>query len=224
MNEQVFRHFGEQDAAADFDDRLMKGDVRIGVLVETRAVIAVLEIVHQAVQPGDVVRRGALRCESRRHAFECGHDRDHLDDLALGLAHDEDAAARSGPDKAFLLEQGHGFADRCAADPEPVGEPPLVEPDFFAMVIDVHRHDRPLQRDICFLAKGGAGVEPRYLDGGAGARAGFGHDLGIWYTRSCSNPLLVLGAGYLGRTPRQWRLWRTISTRPARSVGAGKHR
>ena len=117
------------------------------------------------------LRRGALGGEPRRHAFERRHDRDHLDDLALRLAHDEDAAARAGADKAFLLEQGHRLADRRAADPEPLREPPLVEPDLLRMVVDVHRGDRPLQRGIGFLAEAGAGVEPRHVECGAGARA-----------------------------------------------------
>ena len=85
--------------------------------------------VHQPAQIGDLVVGGALGGEPRRHAFERRHDRDHLDDLALRLAHDKDAAARPGADKAFLLQQGHRLADRRAADPEPLREPPLVEPD-----------------------------------------------------------------------------------------------
>ena len=55
------------------------------------------------------------------------------------LLHDKDAAARPGADKAFLLEQGHRLADRRAADPEPLRQPPLVEPDLLRMVVDVHR-------------------------------------------------------------------------------------
>src|SRR5207247_1913211 len=126
--------------------------------------------------------------EPRRHAFERRHDRDHLDDLTLRLAHDEDAAARKGADKAFLLEQGHRLADWRTADPEPLREPPLVEPDLLRVVVDVHRGDRPLQRGIGFLAEAGAGVQPRHVKAAAGARTAFGHARGIWYTRLLRNP------------------------------------
>ena len=45
------------------------------------------------------------------------------------------------------------------------------------------------------LAKAGARVQPRHVEGGPidlfdGARASFGHDLGIWYTSNLGNPLL----------------------------------
>ncbi len=152
-----------------------------------------VKLVHQAVQPSDVGDGGALGGEPSRHAFERCHDCDHLDNLALCLAHDKDAAARPGPDKAFLLEQGHRLADRRAAYPKPRREPPLVEPDLLRVAVDVHRGDRPLQRGIGFLAEGGAGVQPRHIKDGPvylfdGARGGFGHSSGIWYTRELGNP------------------------------------
>src|SRR6516162_9264785 len=187
VDEQVFRHFGEQGAAAHLDDRLMKGDVRIRVLGEPLAVVAGAEFGHQPTQVGNFRVGSALGGEPRRHAFERRHNRDHLDDLALRLAHDEDAAARAGADKAFLLEQRHRLAYRRSTHPEPFGEPPLVEPDLPRVVVDVHRSDRPLQRGIGFLAEGGAGVQPPHIEIGAGARAGFGHGRGIWYTSARGN-------------------------------------
>ncbi len=100
----------------------MKGDVRIRVFVEPRApiiagAIAAAELVHEAPQFGDIGIGGALGGEPRCHAFERGHDRDDLDDFALGLFDDIDAAPRPGADKALLFEQCHRFADRRPADP-----------------------------------------------------------------------------------------------------------
>ena len=200
VDEQVFGHFGEQRAAAHLDDRLVKGDVRLGIIVQPLVLVSGAELGHQAAQPGDIRVGGALGGEPRRHAFERRHDRDHFDDLALGLAYDIDAAARQGADKAFLLQQGHRLADRRAADPEPVRESPLVEPDLLRVAVDVHRGDRPLQRGIGFLAKAGASVQPRHVEGGPidlfdGTRASFGHDAGIWYTRNLGNPLFARPGG-----------------------------
>ena len=101
--------------------------------------VAGAEFGHQPAQFGDLLVGRALGREPRRHAFERRHHRDHLDDLALRLAHDKDAAARPGADKPFLLQQGHRLADRRPADPEPLRQPPLVEPDLLRTVIDVHR-------------------------------------------------------------------------------------
>src|SRR5438477_3634306 len=60
MDEQVFGHLGEQRAAAHFYNRLVKRDVRIGVLVEPFAAVSMTEFVHQAVPLGDLGIRGAL--------------------------------------------------------------------------------------------------------------------------------------------------------------------
>src|SRR5205807_3756683 len=103
------------------------------------------------------------------------------------------AAARPGADKAFLLEHGHRLADRRAADPEPLRQPPLVKPDLVRVVIDVHRANRPLQRGIRLLRETAAGVQPRHVEGGAGAWAGVRHASGIWYTTVPGNPLLPSG-------------------------------
>src|SRR5580704_1129649 len=126
VDEQVFRHLGEQRAAAHFDNRLMEGDVRIGIFSEPLTVVSGAEFGHQPAQIGNLRVGSALGGEPRRHAFERRHDSDHLDDLALCLAHDEDAPARAGADKAFLLQEGHRLAYRRAAHPEPFREPPLV--------------------------------------------------------------------------------------------------
>src|SRR5262249_55059125 len=100
-----------------------------------------------------------------------------------------DAAARPGADKALLFEQAHRLADRGAADPEVLRQPPFVEPDLARMVVDVDRGDRPLQRGIGFLREAGAGVQPRHVKLRSRSRATFGHATGIWYTsqpRQCS--------------------------------------
>src|SRR5262249_49458721 len=124
------------------------------------------------------------------------HDRDHLDDLALRLTHDEDAAARKGAHKAFLLQEGHRLADRRAADAEPLREPPLVEPDLLPTVVDVHRGDRPVGRPVGLIAIAGLHVQPRRVDRGPvwlfyGAREDFGHASGIWYTRALGKHALA---------------------------------
>src|SRR5215467_12895229 len=118
----------------------------IRIFAELLAVVTAAEPIHQPMQPGQLRGRGASSSEPRGHAFERRHDRDHLDDFALRLAHDEDAAAWARPNKALLLEQGHRLPDRCATDPEILREPALVEADLSRMVIDVHRGNRPFQR------------------------------------------------------------------------------
>jgi hypothetical protein len=66
---------------------------------------------------------------------------DHLDHLALGLAHDVDAAARHRAHEALALELRHGLAHGRAGDTEFLRQLALVEPDFGARAINVHGHD-----------------------------------------------------------------------------------
>ena len=57
VDEQVFRHFSEQHAAAHSDNRLMKGDVRIRVFGELFAVLSSVGAVAEAVhEPARYVR------------------------------------------------------------------------------------------------------------------------------------------------------------------------
>src|SRR4029077_12218836 len=81
------------------------------------------------------------------------------DDLAARLADDEDAAARQGAQEPLLLEQGHRFADRRAADPERLRELTLVEADLVRMGIDIGGRDRFLDGVISLIAEARARVE-----------------------------------------------------------------
>ena len=97
--------------------------------------------------------------QPRRHAFERRPGGDHLDHLALGLAHDVDAAARHRAHETLALELRHGLAHRRAADAEIERQLALVEPDVGTAAIDVHRHDDVLQRRIGLALEAGRGVD-----------------------------------------------------------------
>src|SRR5205814_934331 len=146
---------------------------------------------------------GALGGEPRRHAFERRHDRDDLDDFALGLFNDIDAAPRPGADKALLFEQCHRLADRRAADPEALRQPPLVEPDLLRLAVNVHRGDRPLQGGVSLLREAGTGVQPRHIQSGSSTGANLGHCRGIWYTRALRQ-LDLAGLRFASESPRVW--------------------
>ena len=90
---------------------------------------AVLEGREHAAQRRDLVVAGVLGDQARRHAFERRPGGDHLDHLALGLAHHIDAAARHRAHEALALELRHRLAHRRAADAEILRELALVEPD-----------------------------------------------------------------------------------------------
>src|SRR3546814_773895 len=96
-------------------------------------------------------------------AFERRPGDDHLDDLRLRFADHEDTAARDGAHEALELEDGQGFADRCAADAEVFRELALVETDLAHLVVDVHFGDR--------LLDGVVGQVAQALAGCAAARA-----------------------------------------------------
>ena len=161
------------------------------------------ELVHQPAQFGNLGVGGAVGGEPSRHAFERRHYSDDLDDLALRFLDDIDAAARPGADKALLFEDGHRLTDRGAADPEILGQPALVEPDFVRMVVNVDRGDRPLQRGIGFLREAGAGVQPRHVELRNGANATFGHGSGIWYTKTLHNRFSAPETGHGEADPLQ---------------------
>src|SRR5579872_3344429 len=95
------------------------------------------------------------RREPRSHRFKRGPHLDHLDDLALRLANDVDAAPRQGPDEALLLEQREGFADGRSADPERGSQLPLVEPQLLLGVVDVHVRNRSLEQGVGLVAQAG---------------------------------------------------------------------
>ena len=106
----------------------------------------------------------------RRHAFERRPHRDHVEDLGLGLAHDEDAAARNDPDQALLVELRQRLAQRRAADAEALRQIALVEPQLGIVGVDVHVHDGGLERLVgarlqaqafADRARSSAGCRPR---------------------------------------------------------------
>jgi hypothetical protein len=129
MNRFVDR-LAHQVRARQPDDRLVERDVGVRVLVDVlgrrrRCGTRRTSCAAPRSSASDAFRRG----EPRGHALERRPHLDHLDDLLLGLAHDEDAAARHGAQEAFLLEQRHRLADRRARDAERLRELPLVEAD-----------------------------------------------------------------------------------------------
>ena len=68
VDEHVFRHIGEQRTAAHSDDRLVKGDVRIGVFVEPRAPYRRGHCRSGTRPSGGAIRRYRHRRRARRRA------------------------------------------------------------------------------------------------------------------------------------------------------------
>src|SRR5664279_4986930 len=126
----------------------MEFDVDLGILVEMRAHLAILEGCEHPAQAGDFLFTGDLRDQARRHAFQRRPGGDHLDHLALGLAHHIDTATRHRAHEAFAFELRHRLAHRRAADAEVVRQLALVEADVVAAAVDVHRHDGVLQGGV----------------------------------------------------------------------------
>src|SRR5262249_43179677 len=80
---------------------------------------------------------------------------DHLDHLALGLAHYIGTATRHRAHKALALELRHRLTHRRAADAEVLGQAALVEAHLRALPIDVKRDDDTLERRIGPALEGG---------------------------------------------------------------------
>src|SRR6266550_4488475 len=76
------------------------------------------ELAEHPPQARDFFVGRVQRGEACRHALDRGPHFDHLDDLLLRLAHDEDAAPRNRAQKPLLLEQRHRLADRRPAHAE----------------------------------------------------------------------------------------------------------
>src|SRR4029077_8317955 len=89
----------------------------------------------------------------RRHALERRPHLDHLDDLALGLADDEDAAARDRSDETLLLENRERLAHRRATHPERLDELPLIEPQRLALAVDVGIRVGVLRQGVSLIAQ-----------------------------------------------------------------------
>src|SRR6478609_4641522 len=196
MREQILGQRYEHAVAAHADDGLVKLDVHLGVLVQLGVQPAVLEFREHAAQSGDLLCARVLRDQARRHTFQRGPGRDHLDHLAPGLANDIYPAPGNGAHEAFALELRHGLTHRRATDAEIERQAPLVEPDILAAAIDVHRDDGIPERSIgaaleALRAADGLDRDARRhfrLDGG---RPGVGRDPGRtggtiithdWYT------------------------------------------
>src|SRR3546814_7131331 len=119
--------FRSQVVAAHADDLLVERQVRVRVLAHVLGRLLLLELPEEIAQRADVVVGRVRRGQARRHALQGRPDGDHLDDLPLGLADDEDAAARLRPDEAFLLQQRHRLAeDRKSTRRTPVTNAHLV--------------------------------------------------------------------------------------------------
>ena len=129
------------------DDRLVELDVGVGVLAHLGGdLVAARTGRPESCRPASSRVARLLGGEPRRHALQRRPDRDHVEDLGLGLAHDEDAAAGDDPDQAFLVELRQRLAQRRAADAEALRQIALVEPQLGVVGVDVHVHDGGLER------------------------------------------------------------------------------
>src|SRR6185312_2698231 len=70
MDEQVLGHVDDELAAAHADDRLVKPDIGLRVLVELALGRLILEVVEEVAQRRDLLVRGVERDEPRRQALE----------------------------------------------------------------------------------------------------------------------------------------------------------
>jgi hypothetical protein len=137
MGEQVLREVDQHMVVAHGDDRLMEGDIDLGIFVELGVQLAILEGCEHLPQGGDLVVARVERDQPGGHALQRRPGGDQLDHLLLGLAHHIDPAPRHRADETFALELGHRLAHRRAADPEIGRELALVEPHLAALVIDI---------------------------------------------------------------------------------------
>src|SRR5262249_42924402 len=115
---------------------------------EPRVQLAILEFGEHGAQRRDVLIAGLLGDQARRHAFERRPGGDHLDHLALGLAHYIDTAPRHRAHKALALELRHRLTHRGAADAEGWGRGACAEPPPRARPKDARREDDPLERRV----------------------------------------------------------------------------
>ena len=112
-----------------------------------------LEHIDQRVQLREFRLGHTRRGEPGGHAFDRGPDGDHLDHLALRLAHHDQPAAWHRADEAFLLQHRQRLAHRRAAHPKVLRELAFVQPDLQRMAVDVHLGDRALDRLAGLLAQ-----------------------------------------------------------------------
>ncbi len=159
MDEEILGEPLEDVRMCHVDDGLMEGQVRFRVFVDMRAALAILKCREDAPQRRDLVVVGVKCDEPRGHAFERRPGLHDLDDLALALPYDEDAAPRNRAHQTLVLEPRHRLADGRAADSEVRGELALVEPDLVVDVVDVHLRDCLAQRRIGLRFEGEVALE-----------------------------------------------------------------
>src|SRR3546814_14971537 len=82
----------QQRAAAQLEDLLVELDVAVGILVDVRLHLPVLEGGEDLAQRGDLGVARLLGDEAAGHALERRPEGDHLEDFLARLAHDEDPA------------------------------------------------------------------------------------------------------------------------------------
>ena len=146
VQQDVVGHVDQHRRLRQRDQRLMEGDIGLGVFLDMILRQTVLaEILEEIAQRRDVLLARGGRDQARGHALERGPGADHVDDLGLGAADHDDAAARHGFDEAVLFQHRDGFANRGAADAEAFGQRALVEHHLLGRRIDVHLENSFLQ-------------------------------------------------------------------------------
>ena len=161
MQQDVVGHVDQHRRLAERDQRLVKGDVGLGIFLDVILRQAVLaEILEEVAQRRDVLLARGGGDQPRGHALERGPGADHVDDLALGAADHDDAAARHGLDEAVLLQHRDRFANGRAADAEAFRQCALVEHDLLGRRIDVHLEDGFLQGLIGLVLEAGLRRNP----------------------------------------------------------------
>ncbi len=146
MQQDVVGHVDQHRRFRKRDQRLVEGDIGLRIFLDVILRQAVLaEILEEVAQRRDVLLARGGRDQARGHALERGPGADHVDDLGLGAADHDDAAARHGFDEAVLLQHRDGFADRRAADAEAFGQSALVEHHLLGRRIDIHLENSFLQ-------------------------------------------------------------------------------
>ncbi len=153
VNEKIASRVDNGLRAAQGDDRRVKCDIGVRVLIQMFGGRRILELVEQMPQFGDFRVRCLQRRKPGRHGFERRPHLNHFDHFALRLADDVDAAPRNGADEPFLFQQRQGFANRGAAHSKGSGELPLVKAQFLIRIVDVGVGNRVLQERIGLITE-----------------------------------------------------------------------
>src|SRR4026207_1704566 len=88
MKEQRIGYAADQRVLAQTDDRLVKLDVGVGIFAHLGGDLVLGKLVDQGVQPTGLFGSGFFGCKPGGHAFECRPNRDHVENLGFGFAHD----------------------------------------------------------------------------------------------------------------------------------------